>query len=273
MPYLTCIEPISNIRAKLMNFIVDDHNQTINKSETLINSNRQKLLQPIVKTINDTVLLSNSDKNTTSNSNRSYFVQTENTDKFEKAMKSYYYLQIYSGKGSRHSINTPKKLKKISLKAHPIKDSNIIRHQTDKALQTMNFDNLTNIIIEKTNDSKKKSMKKKELNIDTEFETSEFYKMVPSPSDLKKVKSTMSNLSHCSNDFTIKMNRCVTTSSNSSYSSHYMMNEDCYKYYDHDESGEYFNRFEEFHIRLKSCMRRDRTLSQITPTSSDLELN
>ena len=127
--------------------------------------------------------------------------------------------------------------------------------------------------MEKTNDSKKKSMTKKELKIDTEIEISEFNRMVPSPSELQIVKSTMSNLSQFSNDFTIKMNRCVTTSSNSSYSSHYMLAEDCHKYYDPDESGDYYNKFGEFQIRLKSCLGRDRTLSQITPTSSDLELS
>jgi hypothetical protein len=248
-------QPSDNIRLKLMECIIDECIKN-NSCTTLINSIKQDFIPPIYKFSTIIPKIKRSSNKT-----------DKTIDKFEKAMRGYNYLQKLAGKSSKNDTSIPPRLKRMTLKVkHPIKD------QTDKALQTVNFDNLTNIILEKTlGDSKKKSMTKKELKIETEIEISEFNKILPSPSGLEIVKSTMSNISNYSNDFKIKMNRCATTSSNSSYSSHYMFAEDCTRYYDNDD--EYYGRFGEFQIKLKSCLARDRTFSQITPTSSDLELN
>jgi hypothetical protein len=248
-----------NIRTKLMQLIIKDCNNSYNPT-TLINSKRQTYLIPLVQTIKHTV------KSNTKHKSINNDILNEKKFKFEKAMKSYKYLQFLSGK-SNIIAYSPSKFKKMSLKADPVQ----IKDQTDKALQSVNFDILTNLIIEKTNDSKKKAMTKKELKIDTEIEISEFNKFLPSPSEFNIVKTTMSNLSNYSNDFTLRLNRCVTTSSDSSYNSQYMLAENCHRYHDYDDNSDYYSR--EFQLRLNSSLRKERTFSEITPTSSDLEFS
>ena len=49
MPHLFCTQPISNVRIKLMEYTIDDHNNTIINSETLINSKQQVQLTTIIK--------------------------------------------------------------------------------------------------------------------------------------------------------------------------------------------------------------------------------